>query len=506
MSHEIRTPMNGILGMNSLLRQTKLSAEQIEYAQAIQLSSDGLLTLINDILDFSKIEARQLSLEAQPFSLRRCIGESVMLLAPRAAEKNIELTQSFDRHVPEFVIGDLGRLRQVLLNLIGNGVKFTAAGSVRLFVSCLEKTDTTCVVSISIEDTGIGIPEQAQSKLFERFSQVDTTTTRRFGGTGLGLAISKNLVELMGGKLAFQSKEGEGSTFTFNLNLPICTSPPPELVSLTHIGQPRILVVDDKRDEVTEIVRYLQRIGLRHQRARTREEAVARLREARLSDDGYDAVLVPDTMPETLLALSRAIDTESQKHKAALILVRENGPQSVVPECHFSESIETPLEASKVFEAISRVLHVRYGSDREADPDPHQSLPKSHVLIAEDNPINQKVLSKLLNKLGYRVDVAGNGREALQKWSANRYSIIFMDCQMPEMDGYEATREIRTGEGGKCHVPIIAVTANAMVGDREKCLACGMDEFVAKPIKTEVLLAAIQEVKRMYENSPSIPS
>ena len=262
MSHEIRTPMNGILGMSSLLRQTMLTAEQREYVQAIQSSGDGLLTLINDILDFSKIETQQVKLEAQSFSLRRCLGDIVTLLAPRAIRKNIELTYHHDQRAPELVTGDLGRVRQILLNLIGNAIKFTDAGHVRVFLTCLEKDEQQCLLSISIQDTGIGIPEEARAKLFERFSQADASTTRRYGGAGLGLAISKSLVELMDGQLFCQSKTGKGSTFTFTVRLSICHSK----AEVRKCGVPaedcRVLTVSGGGAEGNEIVRYLQQVGV----------------------------------------------------------------------------------------------------------------------------------------------------------------------------------------------------------------------------------------------------
>ena len=506
MSHEIRTPMNGILGMNTLLQQTKLSAEQNEYAQAIQLSGEGLLTLINDILDFSKIEARQLALETQPLSLRRCIGETCTLLSPRASANGVELTHTFDRQVPEFVIGDSGRLRQVLFNLVGNAVKFTKVGSVRVHVHCLDKNDTHCRVSVSIEDTGIGIPQQAQSKLFERFSQVDSTTTRRHGGAGLGLAISKNLVELMGGQLGFQSKEGEGSTFTFSLPLQICALPPEGLSNLVQIGQSRVLVVDDDVLEGNEIVHCLQRVGVRHQFVKTPEEALSCLREARLSEDGYDVVFVPDSMPASLLALKHAIEPNRGRQNAALILLRKRTSEpshQEIGSSSFTQTIELPLDSAKIFEALARVLNEQR-APQIATPPTTPNAEQSRVLIAEDNKINQKLLRRLIENLGYTVDLAGNGREAVELWSSGLYAFILMDCQMPEMDGYDATRLIRARESDKGHIPIIAVTANAMVGDREKCLASGMDAFVPKPIKIELLTKTIREVLKEPQNSPSI--
>ena len=513
MSHEIRTPLNGILGMNALLWQTKLTAEQNEYLQAIQLSGEGLLTLINDILDFSKIEAGDFTLEAAPFSLRQGISDCTTLLAPRAAAKNLELTFNCDQQVPDYVNGDLCRLRQVLLNLMGNAIKFTNTGHVRIFLSCLEKSATDCRISVSIEDTGIGIPEHVQAKLFERFSQGDASATRRFGGAGLGLAISRNLIELMGGGLAFQSKLNEGSTFTFTLRLPICDAPLPTLSSVTRspLAQSRILLLDDSASEPNHISHYLQRVGLRYQLARSSDDAVTSLREARLSDDGYDIVLVPDSMTGSLLALNRAIEADPLHQKVSLILIRNNPAVDIPPRAltgHLSDTIEAPLDADKVFAALARAAKSRV-REQVASPETSPAVKasgKSHILIAEDNPINQKLARRLLEKLGYSVDVADNGREAIQKWSTGVFDLILMDCQMPEMDGYEATRQIRTTEAGTNHIPIIAVTANTMLGDKEKCLASGMDAFVPKPIKTEVLIETIQHFQAAATSSTRISS
>jgi two-component system, sensor histidine kinase and response regulator len=374
---------------------------------------------------------------------------------------------------------------------------------VRVHLNCLEKTERDCVISIAVADTGIGIPEEAQRKVFERFSQADATTTRRYGGAGLGLAISRNLVEFMGGKLSFESKVGKGSTFTFSLKLPICSSPASAVTFRSQVGLSRILVLDDRDAESNDVAHYLQRMGLRHQLAGTQEEALHCLREGYVSNDEYHVVFISDTMAASILALGRAIETNPSKQKASLILTRSN-PSNPVPaeaaEFRFAETILAPLDSAKVLDALARVVGERGETEiNRSDPSSKsEPIHKLHVLIAEDNQINQKVRRKLLEKHGYSVDVAENGRAAIEKWTARPYCLILMDCQMPEMDGYEATREIRSIEAGRSHIPIIAVTANALAGDREKCLAAGMDGFVSKPIKTEVLITAMDEILGIF--------
>jgi signal transduction histidine kinase/CheY-like chemotaxis protein len=510
MSHEIRTPLNGILGMNFLLRQSKLTAEQREYTQAIQLSGEGLLTLINDILDFSKIEAGQLTLEAQPFSLRQCISESITLLSPGASAKKLELTRGYDRRTPEFVMGDLGRFRQVLLNLLGNAVKFTQRGHVRIDLKCLETTDTDCLFAVSVEDTGIGISDEAQEKIFHKFSQADASTTRRYGGSGLGLAISKNLIEMMGGTLTLQSEEGKGSRFTVTLRLPVCSSCAQLAEDRSHMWEARILVIGHRAAEAHQIARYLERVGLRHQIATTPEEAMMRLWEARLVGDMYNVILVSQDIPGSAWAFSRAVRTDPENEQIALILLKNDDSATShvqAGESEFSKIIEAPFDANKVFEALAGVCAGRRNSPSPVrTPEPEeQSKPiaKARVLIVEDNLINQRVARSLMERMGYTVEVAANGREGLAKWEEGSYDFILMDCQMPEMDGYEATREIRAREAGERHTPIVAVTANAMVGDREKCFAAGMDAFIPKPIKVDGLIEVLEQLRGTAVESAS---
>ena len=509
MSHEIRTPLAGLLGMNSLLSQTKLSAEQSEYVRATHLCGEGLSALIQDILDFSKIESGQLVLEPRPFSLRQSIREAVTVLAESAAARDLELTYAYARHAPEFVIGDVGRLRQVLLNLIGNAVKFTNRGSVRVYLNCLEKNSENLLVSVSVEDTGIGIPQAALPKLFVGFTQADATSKRRHGGAGLGLAISKRLVELMGGTLAVQSEEGVGSTFTFTLRLPICATPSADLVSNAQNGAANVLVVDDSAGEASDLVRFLQRGGLRYRLVRSAKQALLSFQEARLNHDNFDAIFVPESMPESLLALNRALEAQGDGSKSGLILIRDNNLLALSPalaSCRLAHSIVRPLHANQVFEALAKVTVVTSAVGPDSFGNHKLSAPKWRVLIVEDNLTNQKILGRLLEKLGHSVEVASNGSEALQKWTSGVFDVILMDCQMPEMDGFEATRSIRASEQGRSHVPIIAVTANAMPGDREKCVAAGMDGFVPKPIKIEDLISAIEQAMTIGPATASINS
>ena len=302
----------------------------------------------------------------------------------------------------------------------------------------------------------------------------------------------------MGGQLGVESIEGQGSTFTFSLKLPICSAAPPDWEPLSQLAQSRILVIDQGLAETKEIVQYLQRVGLRHQLARTEQDALKSLREARLSEDSYDVVLVSDSIPASLLALSRAIQGDTASQTTALVVIRNQAasePPAELAGCPVMTTIEAPLDAAKVFEALSRAVGHRTEEDKPASVAADLEA-KSRVLIAEDNLVNQKVLSRLLEKSGHSVDVAANGREAVQKWRTGSYSLILMDCQMPEMDGYEATRQIRAEEPKGTRIPIIAVTANALVGDREKCFASGMDGFVSKPIKTEILLKAMEDTLR----------
>jgi CheY-like chemotaxis protein len=364
-----------------------------------------------------------------------------------------------------------------------------------------------------VNDTGIGISAEAQEKIFLKFSQADASTTRRYGGTGLGLAISKNLVELMGGTLTLESEQGKGSRFTVALRLPISTSSSGIASERSHMWEARILVVGHRAAETHQIARYLERVGLRHQIAATPEEAVIRLWEGRLVGDSFSVVLVPEDIPGSAWAFSHAIRSDPENQGTALVLIQSDqnaGGRPSAAERDFSAVIEAPLDANKLFEALAAVCAApRHPLPPTPLPEPREQskfAARAQVLIVEDNLINQKVARSLMERMGYEVEVAANGLEGVQKWERGSYDLILMDCQMPEMDGYEATREIRIREAGQRHTAIVAVTANNMTGDREKCFAAGMDAFVSKPIKVESLTGVLENLLGSKVESASIIS
>ena len=524
MSHEIRTPMNGIIGFSHLLLEADLSPEHHEYAEAISLSADHLLSLINDILDFSKIEAGKLTLEPIPFGLWKVVKEVTDLLTIKAEEKGIELHLRYGTDVPSRPIGDPGRIRQVLTNLVGNAIKFTEKGYVVISVEGEEKGEDRVSLRFSIEDTGIGIPEGKIDYIFNKFTQIDESTTRRFGGTGLGLAISKQLVGMMGGTIGVTSKVGEGSTFWFTIPLPLDHD---QVEPIPHgdLSGLRVLIVDDSEINRRILQEYLSRWEMRHCSCATGEEALALLREAHTSGDPYQIVLVDDRMPgmngETLGGLIKA---DPLLKEAVLIMVTSAGQRADgkrLKEIGFSAYLVKPLSPSTLLDVLAAAWRSRMegklepfitrhdltdSGDLKALP-PHIGKPLcANILVAEDNLVNQKLAVKLLEKFGCQVEVAANGKEAVEMTEKKDYDIIFMDCQMPVMDGYEATVLIRRRKDSAKHVAIIAMTAHALEGEREKCLKAGMDDYLPKPIKKEAFLGMIQKWIREEEVCTKVPN
>jgi two-component system, sensor histidine kinase and response regulator len=519
MSHEVRTPMNGIIGMTHILLESDLDLHQREIAETIRNCSDGLLSIINDILDFSKIDAGKLDLEMIDFDIRTAVEETVNLLAPKAAEKGVELACLFHHRLPCMVRGDPGRIRQVLLNYLSNAIKFTSAGDILVSVMLDDRSDSDASLHFEVKDTGIGIPNDRLNRLFKPFSQTDASISRRFGGTGLGLAICKRLAELMGGEVGVESEEGSGSTFWFNavVGLSKENDTLPSVEGLTGI---KVLVIDQSPTYQRVLRYYLQTWQCIFEVASSGKQALEMILEHDQAGNPFNVVLVELLLSDmTGEELGRNVGRLKLDHIPALIMIAnwgKPGDAQVMRAAGFTGYLTKPVRHCHLKECLSTLIGLDKASSGNKENWPfvtrftlaeNERRRSARILLAEDNNVNQRIAARMLDKLGYRCDIASNGFEVLEAVRESPYDLILMDCQMPGMDGFEATEKLREQESATSskRLPIVAMTASSMDGDRRRCLRIGMDDFLSKPISLVELGAALEKWIHSSPHPPQQP-
>jgi CheY-like chemotaxis protein/anti-sigma regulatory factor (Ser/Thr protein kinase) len=506
MSHDIRTPMNGIIGMTALALNTEITEEQRDYLQSVMISADSLLGLINDILDFSKIEAGKLELARMQFSLRDCIADTMTTMAIGADNKGLELVYSVPSSIPDSVIGDPGRIRQILVNLVGNAVKFTGKGEVSVSVKLEVETDEEICILFSITDTGIGIQLEKQEKIFDAFEQANDSTTREYGGTGLGLSITVRLVDMMKGRIWVQSEIGKGSVFHFTVWLALSTEPasrriPSDVSSLKDVN---VLVVDDNATNRRILEESLRAWGMKATSVDGGKAALDEMKKGEITGNSFALILIDYMMPEMDgFELAKKIKATPSFANSKLIMLTSAGQRGDAAKClelGISAYLLKPINQQQLLETICGSLQTN--TDTKTSPSllTRHSIRESKrsikILLAEDNLINQKLAVSLIQRMGHKVSIAQNGNQALEAIEREKFDIILMDVQMPEMDGLEATQAIRARENlnGLPRIPVIAMTAYAMAGDRDRCLAAGMDGYVSKPINAQELFETIENI------------